>query len=106
MAAVVGVTETPNDEDMFSEKAGRVEVGWRELLPWVAIDLDLIGRADHNDVIVNVEVWVVSILVLSTDIDDAAVRQFRASLAHSVKCPDWPIVSVEWHLEQITCTVW
>src|SRR5262249_4617110 len=87
-AAVGRVAEAPDDDDAVAGERGGVEVGRREHVARVAVDLGPAVRPEHDHVVVDVEVGVVKVLVLSADADEPAVGQSGAGHAHAVEGPD------------------
>ena len=70
--AIFSVPERTDDPDRPAHQRRGVEVGRREDLAGVRVDLDVVGVA-HDDVVVDAELGVVVVLVLAGDRDASPV---------------------------------
>src|ERR1700687_5210885 len=105
-AASFPIAETADNDDAVARESSGVEVGWWESILRIAVNFDLIVRAEDDDIVVDAEVRVVIVFMLATNANHAPVGSFGAGGAHSVEIPDRPILAVRWHFEEIANAIW
>ena len=71
-----------------------MEVYWRKCFQWVAINRDLATGADDDDVVVDMEIGIVEILVLASDVNRTTILKRRLARTEAVEAPHWS--SFEW----------
>ena len=64
-----------------------MKIGRGENVLRVAINLDVCVGAVNDDVIVDVEIGIVTLFMLAADEDEAAIRQFCLAVAKAAKAP-------------------
>jgi hypothetical protein len=79
-----------------------MEICLLEDLFGVAVDFDLITRTEDNDIIVDIEVGIVSVLVLGADANHPPIGQLCANRAHTVEAPVRPCFDILFDPKELT----
>jgi hypothetical protein len=73
--------ETSDDDDLVADQRGGMDVGRREYVARIAVDIDSAIEMQHHDVAINAEILVVVVFVFAADEDDAPVRRRGGAFA-------------------------
>jgi len=88
VATIVNIAQTANDDDVISCKSRCVKVSRRKNLFRIAVNLDLIGRPEYNNIVVNTEVRIIVIFMLATDANYPSIWQVSSSSSGTALFPE------------------
>ena len=93
------ITQSADHMDVSADQRRAVEIRGREHRCGIAIDRHFARSINDHNIVVDMEIRIIVILVLSTDMDPAAVRHQRDGLTVSLKAPCRSV------FERTACTV-
>ena len=79
--------EAANNHDAVAHQSGRVKIRGREDFGRISKNIDPPVRVKDNYIVVDVEIRVVVVLMLTSDQHSATTGQFGCALAKSIKAP-------------------
>jgi len=70
------VTKTTDNDYAAANQGSRVKICGRKHLDWIAEDINLAVWMTNHHIIVDVKIWIIVVLVLSSDQHRATIREF------------------------------